>query len=486
MAFQVKLYAFSKAVNSTKQAPTDQGSTYQGEFKEDTSIFNPIVRLNLGSDNPKGYNYAYIALFSRYYFINDWTYSTEGFWIASMAVDAMASFKTSIGGSTEYVLRSSYTYDGTVSDAFYPATCRSQCKNVQVNSQLVHNLSEGCYILNVINNSQSGVGSNCLYALTNAQFRQFNEIMLSGVDWLNIDFSTISDMNDSFFKTLFNPYQYVVSCMWFPIQISSLSTQDSAGIKYGWWTIGVSCKRLTSLEYSNTVTATLPSHPQASRGSYLNFQPYTKLYLHWPVFGDFELDPLAYYHSRTCNIQYTVDLMTGRGTCYPVTAFAVSSGTVTSDSVIYSAVEGQVGVPISVTQMATNILGAIQSIGGAVGGGIQNAMSVDFMGAAQSLIGGVINSAINMHRPTYDIVGSTGGFNNNISALFSQPVIECTFMYVVDDDNIHNGRPLYQDKLISSIPGYIVCANPRVEIQGATRQEEDMIHSYMSGGFYYE
>ena len=119
MAITITLYSFTKRENSTKR-PSSGGTDYSCILIDDTSLMNPVFKLEIGS-NPIGKNYAYISDFNRYYFINDITTSND-FWYISCTCDVLASFKTEIGSQTHYVLRSASNYDGAISDTLYPAS----------------------------------------------------------------------------------------------------------------------------------------------------------------------------------------------------------------------------------------------------------------------------------------------------------------------------------------------------------------------------
>ena len=68
--------------------------TLTGTLKDETSIINPVVLMELS--NPSNYNYAYIPEFNRYYFINDIVSVKNGLWRISLTVDVLESFKDSI------------------------------------------------------------------------------------------------------------------------------------------------------------------------------------------------------------------------------------------------------------------------------------------------------------------------------------------------------------------------------------------------------
>ena len=119
VAFNVTLYSFTKEVNSTAR-PSGSGQTYPCVVITPCDIINPQLRLQLGTGyNPSTYNYCYVPAWGRYYWINDWIMDGP-IWTAVCNVDPLASWKTQIGATSAYVLRSAAAYDGDVIDNLYP------------------------------------------------------------------------------------------------------------------------------------------------------------------------------------------------------------------------------------------------------------------------------------------------------------------------------------------------------------------------------
>ena len=105
----VTLYEFKKRENSTKRPDsTVTQITHNAVLKMPTSLLRPEITFDFGlKGNPSYYNYAYISdLGNRYYFIRDWTVGDGHLWTAHLEVDVLASWKNSIGNSTQYVTRS--------------------------------------------------------------------------------------------------------------------------------------------------------------------------------------------------------------------------------------------------------------------------------------------------------------------------------------------------------------------------------------------
>lgn len=459
MAIDITFYTFNKKPNSTRQ-PSGEGVTYKCRLIEPTSFTAPDIALAV-PDKPTGYNYAFIPEFSRYYFVTDWAYSA-GLWRASLSVDVLASFKGYIGSQKQYVLRSAARSDGGIVDTMYPTknsptTVITASSDIGGSNPFKSNFSEGVYIVGIINSDSGAIGCVSYYVFTNSQFRAFCNTLMGTTNWV---YQGINEISEELTKVLFNPFQYVASCMWLPVD--SVATGGIVGaIPYGWWTLSASASRFGGDSRLAGAVFTIPKHPQSGRGQYLNGAPFSRYLLSWPCFGQFALDPDIIGVSSTLYAQCFIDPVSGMGT--------LNIGTEKA-SIITT--QTQVGVPIQIAQMAANYGGTVGSAINAV-----NSALTGNIGGALSSIGDAVSNAM----PQLTTMGKNGGSG---SYLF-EPVLNSTFYSVVDDDNEHLGRPLCQDVAPSTIPGYMLCADVEIEIPG-TKPEMENIVSLMESGFYYE
>ena len=459
MAIDVNFYTFDKKPNSTKR-PAGTGTTYKCNLIEPTSFTDPDIAL-VAPAKPTAYNYAYIPEFSRYYFIQDWAYSA-GLWRASLSVDVLASYRDYIGGQKQYILRSAARSDGNIVDTMYPTkndvlivgTPGSVVESGESNP-FKYSLTDGLYVVGIINGASSAVGCVSYYSITNAQFRAFCAKLMGTTDWM---YSGIEEISLELTKVLFNPFQYVASCMWFPI-VGIGGTAST--VKYGWWDLGVSAYKINGNLSGGGMLFNVPKHPQAGRGAYLNGAPFTRHYLDWPCYGRIPLDSNILKDVESIVAENYIDPVSGIGT--------LRVGV--SGTPIYTQ-QTQIGVPIQIAQMASNYIGAAGNFVSAIG----SALKFDVAGAFNS-IGNAVNSAM----PALSTMGSNG----SISAFRFEPKLVTEFYKVVDDDNEHLGRPLCQDVIPSSIPGYMLCADVEIEAP-CTKPELESIVSAMEGGFYYE
>lgn len=332
----IKLYTFNKKKNSTKipNPITDQSVSLAGEVKHDFSPVNPVITFNLSNPTEvPAYNYAYISAFGkRYYFITDWLF-VGGLWRASMTVDVLASYRTAILNSRQFVARSKTLNPGGVIDAAYPALANTTLEQLSKTPTAFWGsyYYNGTIILGCVGASGQNVGANTYYAMSVKAFSYFMDAMLSSPNWLNISASEISqDLQ----KALINPTQYITSCIWLPLSWERVVYNSGAPltdlnktIRCGWWdftlptgegtgeyiarrlynplTLNYDCVRINS-------SWTLPKHPQAaSRGKWLNLAPYSKYTLAFPPFGVFELDTTDIVNATEINLSVTVHYYTG-------------------------------------------------------------------------------------------------------------------------------------------------------------------------------
>lgn len=455
MGISVEFYTFSKNSNSTKQ-PNGNGTVYSCNLIEPCSVVNPVIALAIQS-KPYGFNYAKISEFGRFYFVNDWTYS-GGRWIATLNVDVLASWKSYIGSQRQYILRSSARSDGNIIDTLYPT------KNVVSRDFSIgegaegeifkYSITDGSFIVGIINADSSAIGCVSYYQFSNSQFRALCDKLMGTTDWM---YDGIDEISLELTKVLFNPFQYIASCMWFPFAGGG----GGSTVKYGWWDLGVGASKISGNPFGLGVSFTVPKHPQSGRGSYLNGAPFSRYYIDWPCFGRIALDANIVKDVETIVASVYIDPISGIGTLR-----------ISPNAIPLYTQQAQIGVPIQLAQMAVDYGGVASS----VASGISSALRLDVAGMFNS-VGNAIESAM----PQL----STTGKNGSISAYRFQPMLCAEFYNVVDDDNTHLGRPLCIDTTPQSIPGYLLCADVEIDAP-CTRPENDSIVSYMEGGFYYE
>ena len=104
----INLYYNSSENNKIGKALSNR-RTLEGSLKDATNVISPEIMVKANSVT--GYNYAYIPLFNRYYFIEEVTSYRTGLWIIKLQVDVLESFKTDIL-SLKAIIDSTESYMG--------------------------------------------------------------------------------------------------------------------------------------------------------------------------------------------------------------------------------------------------------------------------------------------------------------------------------------------------------------------------------------
>lgn len=463
MAYEIHLYSFSKKENSTAR-PSDEGLVLQGVLKEESGIVNPRIRLSMDDPSVAGYNYAYIPNYNRYYFIEDWDF--ERMWIAVMRCDVMATLKDFIGGSTQYILRSSASSDGRIRDTLYPT--RSPISITSHADSGWFDPSAGMYVVGIINKDASSLGCVSYYAMTNSQFNIFKAILLGNFEWVG----DIGDIAEGLFKAQFNPFQYIVSCMWFPFSVPV--SGGVSPIPVGWWDINATAFNLGGIVASkNTFSISLSKHPQVSRGTYLNNSPYTRITMQFGAWGTIALNADEFANTDNITCYGAVDMITGEG----LLIVSNNSNPIANPLVIKKAM---IGVPIQLAQISRDYLGMAANAIGGVTGAVSNALTGNIGGVVNSITSGIVGTVESAFPQV-----QTSGSNGSVVDSFLKPTVIQEFYPIVEEYNEKLGRPLCAPRQINSIPGFIMTSGAALQ-SGFTRGEMLQAEQMMDGGFYYE
>lgn len=483
-------YGLSKKKNSTKQpAPGATSWSVTGTLKEPCSVLNPVVQIKRPSGDtvPYGYTYAYISKFGRYYFVNDVKW-IEPFWEISMSVDVLASYKTVIGTSSHYVLRTdsnTTNFNGEITDTMYPATTDIESSVYEnANPFTPDSISSGLYIVGIISgNSYHSVGAVTYYAMTSSQFGSLKNKLLSDdnlavmgiTDGATPPTTLITDMSTQVLKTMYNPYQYIASCTWIPLSASDITNKEAVtSIPIGWWTYTLSSYVLTGttvIKQENAIT--LPVHPQAAtRGTYLNYAPYSIRSV-FGRFGSVPLDGALFKDGDTLQISYRIDLITGQ-------CRAEFFRNRTPGTILFTQRDFMLGVPIQIAQIGVDYLGTATTAISASANAVSKASRLDIGGMVSTIADGIYNT-LNASMPQLESSGSNGSFlgSSNMTKMVT------LFYKIVDEDIGHKGRPLCEIKQINTLSGYILCADGDFDIS-CFDEERTMINDYLTSGFFWE
>lgn len=499
MSVTVRLYkGMKKDRNSTAIPVASLNYTsytdYDCDLFEPCSITAPRIILRIPvTESMAQVNYAYISDFLRYYWITDSQYY-DGRWIFSLAVDVLATYKSAIGDSYQYVTRSQTSSDGNITDTAYPlngVTSQKWIDMANLTNPFTPNIANGSFIVGIVGEADSDsarFGAVNYYQFTLTEFNSFiSALMGNDNDWLSV---STSDLQDSTVKMILNPMQYITSCQWFPV--SAGGTDKTSDIKFGWWSIsGITHKKpptsggypadngLIGFNVTNTYR-----HPQGSRGLYLSREPYTNYRLYMPMCGYIDIPGRIMIKSNYIGVAYRIDMATGNALLdvygkdannveYPITRTNV-----------------KLSIDVPIAQIAIDQAGAMKSgvstatsaIGGAISGFASGGVVGAILGGVSNLINGGIDTAIKATQPIANIMPSTG----SLAPYLMAPAILCEYQNITDEANTLIGRPLCTYSQIKTLSGFILCSTNHIEITGATEGELSEIEGFLTSGFRYE
>ena len=468
MSYTIYFWTGLTKKNNSTLTPTTGRTEYQCIVKDGTGILNPIIQLDLGlAADPSQFNYCQIPDFERYYWVREWTFE-RGLWTASCAVDVLATYKEQIGNSTLYVLRASNAFDGSIVDTMYPL--KTGCTYSHP-IQLSPFKTNGTFVLGVT--STQGDYGSLTYSVVNAAGLQSicNYLINSAVSEGN-GFN-LSDASLKLQTSLIDPLQYIKTCMYYPFPMEDFDLQ-TAGTSFNiflWNIPQVFSARISGTRIRKQFSVDIHKHPQTNaRGNYVNTSPYTILTLFAPPFGVIDIDTTVTCNASTIDFTLSVDPISGKGVLF-----------VECNGVTLNRLEAQIGVPIQLSQVTRDWLGAASSTLSAVG----NIVGAGLTGNVGGLISGVatgIDSASRALMPRQQSMGSGGGFIDIYPYSYK---LDQQFFEPVADDIQHHGRPLCQLRQISSLGGYMLIQDGDVPIPG-TSDEADKVRAYLESGFYYE
>lgn len=482
MAVSVEFFAMTKRINSTK-APnhtTDVFMTESCMLKEPVSVIRPVLRLKIASSmgSPDVLNYCYISEFTRFYWVNDWVNISNDIWECVCVEDFLASWKMAIGAANKYVLRSASNWSGDLIDTHYPAeVTHYQLENATAWTN-PFNITNATYVLGIISSgtSSANMGAVQYYAFTQLQLLNLFNRLFSSNAWLNI---SAADMSDEIQKAFINPYQYISSAMLFPFDVTAVTgVTPVSTVEFGWWTLNTSAYMLPYAPVTSIGCglAPIPKHPQAAtRGAYLNSEPYSTYMIYLPSVGYHKIDAGGLQGADQLGIMFYIDLITGLS--------KVELSPYDSASLQYlrdlTPLYGQAGVPIELAQIGH---GATQPIIHSLAQ-IASAALEGFGGPIANKLSGIV-SAAGSSLLTVQSKGSNGSvlemqYPNSACKLYNW------YYRVADRDLTEIGAPLCKTVTLSTLNGYILCQDGEIDTNGLLEEKQE-ISRYLTTGFYYE
>lgn len=527
------LYKFSKKRNSTLQ-PTD-ATAFRWHFDNikitGGSIINPVLSFHdsyLSTGNViTECNYCYLdGEFQRYYYITNWSYNPP-YWTASLLVDVLATYKQDIGSSIQLVLRAASEFDTNIVDNNRTVKVSYTSENIQLkNFSWKDDTYVVVYTLNASyeQNLQEVTSSKLILTTTSGFARMCAELFEKVTGYVND------------YPTAINPLSYITSAFLIPSKcINKVANENSGGTR--WIYVGGKGEGnqvnffgdiLSEDERVQHLKEDVEHkvHPQATEARWLNFSPYTTISCYLPAFGNFDIKAPLNLVDGVEKLQYTVicdiDLRTGGAllkfqdintyqclacasakiaTDIPLTGMTLYQGDYTShvlSSLANSTSSaGQTGATFPfMLNNAYQLKSSASQIGSVLGAGLAAAApGMTMLGGIYAVVSAVETSLASAasyretHRPTASVLNMGGCLVGNASNSVSTAI----YSYVADTNINTCGRPLYKNKKISDLSGFIQCANTSLALTGlkqggshALNDETQNVIDFMNGGFYYE
>lgn len=459
---QLILYTnFSKRRNSTKQ-PTG-GTVYDVKLKAGCSVENPVFLID-----GINLNVNYAQWNGSYYFIDDIILGNNNIYEIHCSIDVLATFKTVIGASTQFVERAASDYDDMVIDDMLSASqeIKATHRNETINSRWS---TPGCYIIRTF--SRLGVryyGYNDLHDITG----------ILNNNAFGITDNNLTALVQTIGANLFDVSAYVSNVMWLPVALSDLAGTDGQHVAAGFWVFtDYTAKLITGKQVTKSGTLNMPAN------SYSDFRAHDPRYSRYEVYlpGVGVIGLPAIYSNKQIDYIATLDVTTGNVT-YKLYSVAAAN----TQSLIGS-YSGQLGVQIPYSTSRIDVGSIAQTLLSPPSGIGQAGTAGGFGGAIASGVGWAVNTAFNVSRATLEPETSINSICGNMSDIINNPgiIVSVTNFNCKEFLTNEAGRPLYEHRVINTLQGFVKCSCPSLANIGLT-SEKDAINNYLSSGFYYE
>lgn len=487
MSISVYFAKASKRRNSTLQASFS--TSFDCVLKAPTSLDRPTFLLSAGS-----FDYNLAKFEDKYYFVDDIVSVRNGQFEVSCVLDVLATYKSDIIGSTQYVAYSSNNSSVWLPDTRIPVLKRATvAKNVSTMNFLFSDA--GFYVLAAVGKSGCHV-----YCMDSAKLTALiNDISNWTSDLQTAIFSALpfptpqdeTEATANLYTTLMktgtigNAYldapSCIRSCIWVPFFASNYAG-NSQQITLGQYETGITTFLCKSEAKHGSMTITIP-------WQYSDFRRATceEVYLYLPLVGMVSIPSDEIVNETSITVEWSATATDG-AVCYCVKAGNQIIGTYGANC--------SMNYPIGVSQQASAgeiMQTAFQGLQKTVSSGFSAASNVNPIGMA----GGAVDTALNGVAAIYDTIDTAlsahnsciGGIGGGAGAGLS---LDCACFTVAHPTVIEPsdmaatmGLPTMKPMSLSGLSGFCQCVNAHVATN-AQAAEMDAIDAYLNSGFYIE
>lgn len=450
---EVTLYTnFRKRHNSTKQ-PTDGGTTKDLKLKDNCSKINPMFFIADVED------YTYLKAWGNYYFIDNASVDINGAQYISCSLDYLATYKTPILNESAFVSYSSSNYDVDVIDS-RPANeiNFTTTTNTYKFSCFSSTIADNTYIISTAN----GVDGLASYALSQTAFYALIESLVNDESiWATLG-QYFGDANGSILGARYVPVPYSY--------YQSLGYENE--IYLGTYNTGIYGIKTTG-RIGESGTVIIPWH----------FSDYrrvtnTTLYLLLPFIGKVPIPTDAVVGGNSISVTMVGNTVTGK-----------ISYSVQNRGRHMATYSGNFGMQVPIANSQIDVEGLVSGTvvqGGAVAMGAVASNPVSAVAAASSLIAGVVQTTMSLHKNDYSIVGGLGG--NFSEQIIGRIFLVCDSLVSRTDPSELTelyGRPCMKVLQLSTLSGYVETIGFSLEV-AAMDIVRTTINSMLDSGIYIE
>lgn len=478
---QITVYtSFSKRKNSTKQ-PTGGTNVSNVELKKPTSIHEPTFVLGAITGVTMT-NITYVKAFGNYYFVTNISVTPHDYYEISCSEDPMASNKSAILASTQYVLYSASAYNDQLTD---PRIQLFPNVTGYAYSATVPFLDEsGFYVVTVINYDSNNVntsGVTTSYLLTLSSLREL-------AAYINVDLVNMLDPGTNYIEALRSilsgPMEYLVSIRFIPFDLQTVADELNLGTVDVYLGPSQAAHSGTPvqgylLQDDSVISVTDQLELSALFSADFRCSPtFLKLHAYIPGFGQVDLDPVACKFGFMINSY--IDVLTGDVT----TLLYGFPTTYNTDPLLQTSYNYNIGVMFPMAQYSSDAGSVVSGIGGAV------SLAERIAGGTASVAGTVMGAAMSANtiaqglKPSGSMKGSIAG-KSFIKEKFLRLEVEQSYTQNLDIMAATHGRPLMQEVTLSTLSGFCQCANASVDLN-CMESDRDYVNSCLNSGFYIE
>ena len=468
-----------KAENSLKALDLSGVNRYDCMLKTPSSIERPEVIL---SQFIPGAKYAWIPAFKRYYFIEDIIAIHNERFSYTLSVDVLGSYSTEIKAKSLYCSRSS------AGSAMLPDPFITHKNVIQLTSAIGTweagtDFTGGIFALETVSGgTSSGQGSTSVFLVSGATLQSLMSEIFNASSAIYG-----SDITDDSVKTYFNPFQYIISCKWFPFNPGS----GNDPITFGFWTSSYSGIKVgADFGFTRSASVTIP---KPNGDCFQSYSPeWCRHEVFVPGFGQLPID--SKYSGKTLTAFIAVDYSTGNANLELII-----------DGKMIGTAAGQWGIPVQLSQLSVDVsnigstlVGGLESMTGNVFGNAISGQSGENASFLARLIGVGANFARNIPIVGNLIAGgrevmaptlSTCGTNGNRCYMYEEHGFFVITRYFVPDNatDVHSKFNYPDDKVrtLSGLSGYAVF-NTEQSVNVGNSTENSLINAFLEGGVYIE